>query len=130
MEIRQKEPEAIGRSKPLPYCDFWSRSSKLLLSSVNRGWRGLSAELRSHSQSFFPWRGPQTDTHIIVDIIGSESLVTRRATGIVDRYVSPISSNGWIPTTQVLADGCQAISSDFGLNLQVADVPTSIASNK
>lgn len=89
MEIRQEEPEAAGRNKPQPYCDFWkSRSSKLLLSSVNRGWCGLSAELRSHSQSVFPWRGSQTDTHITVDISGSESLVTRRATGIVDRYVS------------------------------------------
>jgi AraC family transcriptional regulator len=89
MEIRQEEPEAAGRNKPQPYCDFWkSRSSKLLLSSVNRGWSGLSAELRSHSQSIFPWRGPQTDTHITVDIGGNESLVTRRATGIVDRYVS------------------------------------------
>jgi AraC family transcriptional regulator len=37
MEIRQVVPEAAGRNKPLPYCDFWSRSSKLLLSSVNRG---------------------------------------------------------------------------------------------
>jgi AraC family transcriptional regulator len=89
MEIRQEEPEAAGRNKPLPYCDFWkSRSSKLLLSSVNRGWCGLSAELRSHGQSVSPWRGPQTDTHITVDMSGSESLVTRRATGIVDRYVS------------------------------------------
>jgi len=89
MEIRQEEPETAGRNKPQPYCDFWkSRSSKLLLSSVNRGWSGLSAELRSHGQSVFPWRGPQTDTHITVDMSGSESLVTRRATGIVNRYVS------------------------------------------
>ena len=43
MEIRQEEPEAAGRNKPQTFCDFWeSRSSNLLLSSVNRGWRGLS----------------------------------------------------------------------------------------
>jgi AraC family transcriptional regulator len=89
MEIRQEEPESVSRNKPQPYCDFWqSRSSKLLLSSANRGWCGLSAELRRHGQSVFPWRGPQTDTHITVDLSGNESLVTRRATGIVDRYVS------------------------------------------
>jgi AraC family transcriptional regulator len=56
--------------------------------SANRGWCGLSAEVRRHGQSVFPWRGPQIDTHITVDISGGESLITRPATGIVDRYVS------------------------------------------
>lgn len=94
MEIRREEPEAAN--KPEPYCDFWKRRwSKLLLSSVNRGWCGLSAELRSHGQSVFPWRGHPTDTHITVDLSGSESLVTRRATGIVDRYVS-MRGTAWL----------------------------------
>ena len=58
MEIQQEQPGAAGRNEPQPYCDFWeSRPSKLLLSSANRGWCGLSAELRSHGQSVFPWRG-------------------------------------------------------------------------
>jgi AraC family transcriptional regulator len=100
MELRQQPPEAASQNNPLPYCDLWTRSSKLLLSSVDRGWSGLSAELRRHGQSVFPWRGPQSDTHIVVDIMGGESLITRRATGIEDKYVSRrgtawLSPPGW-----------------------------------
>src|SRR4029450_3943965 len=45
-------------------------------------------------------RGPQSDTHIVVDIMGGESLITRRATGIEDKYVSRrgtawLSPPGW-----------------------------------
>jgi AraC family transcriptional regulator len=129
MEIRQEEPEAAGRNKPQPYCGFWkSHWSKLLLSSVNRGWCGLSADLRSHSQSFFPWRSPQTDTHITVDISGSESLVTRRATGIVDRYVSRrgmawLCPSGW-------GEGSIDIAGDLPGIMHLYISPSQLSPNK
>jgi AraC family transcriptional regulator len=71
MEVRQEEPEAAN--EPRPYCNFWKRRwSKLLLSSVNRGWRGLSAELRSHGQSVFPvWHPALFDFALYVCIVTS-----------------------------------------------------------
>jgi len=63
-------------------------SAGLLLSSADRGWSGLSAELRCHSKGVIPWKGPQSDTEICVDVCGNGSLVTRRAAGIKDRRVA------------------------------------------
>jgi AraC family transcriptional regulator len=60
----------------------------LLLSSSDRGWSGLSAELRNHDKGVIDWSGPSSDTEICVDICGNGSLVTRRATGIEDRRVA------------------------------------------
>jgi AraC family transcriptional regulator len=63
-------------------------SAGLLLSSADRGWSGLSAELRNHSKGVIGWRSPQSDTEICVDVCGNGSLVTRRAAGIEDRRVA------------------------------------------
>jgi AraC family transcriptional regulator len=60
----------------------------LLLSSADRGWSGLSAELRNHGKGVIAWSGPSSDTEICVDICGNGSLVTRRAAGIEDRRIS------------------------------------------
>jgi hypothetical protein len=54
MEIRQQEPEAAGQNKPLPYCDFWNRSSKLLLSSVNRGGPACQLNCAGTARAFSP----------------------------------------------------------------------------
>ena len=90
MDTRQKQPAASGRNEPQAYCDFWQKlgQTKLLLSSKNRGWSGLSAELRAHGKSVIPWGGSLSDTEVFVDIRGSGSLVTRRASGIADRIVT------------------------------------------
>jgi len=50
----------------------------VLASSVDRGWSGLSAELRSHSHGVIAWANAQPDTEICVDVCGSGSVVTRR----------------------------------------------------
>jgi len=63
-------------------------SAGLLLSSADRGWSGLSAELRNHRKGVIAWRSPQPDTEICVDVCGNGSLVTRRAAGIEDRKVA------------------------------------------
>jgi AraC family transcriptional regulator len=60
----------------------------LLLSSGDRAWSGLSAELRSHGKGVIAWRTSQSDTEICVDLCGNGSLVTRRAAGIEDRRVA------------------------------------------
>jgi AraC family transcriptional regulator len=57
----------------------------LLASSADRGWSGLSAELRSHDGGVIAWSNTQPDTEICVDVRGSRSVVTRRGGGIIDR---------------------------------------------
>ncbi|MGY4223218.1 AraC family transcriptional regulator [Bradyrhizobium sp. USDA 4503] len=89
MEIRREQP-AGASVEPQPHGDRWqSRGpTKLLLSSMNRGWSGLSAEVRTHGKSVIPWQGTQSDTEICIDIRGNGSLITRRASGIVDKKVT------------------------------------------
>ena len=72
----------------------------LLLSSADRGWSGLSAELRNHSRGVCAWKGLKTDAELCVDVRGNGSLVTRRVAGIEDRQVSSrgmiwLSPPGW-----------------------------------
>jgi len=63
-------------------------SAGLLLSSAERGWSGLSAELRSHSDDIVAWKSTQPDTEISVDMRGNGSVVTRRGGGIFERTVA------------------------------------------
>ena len=59
------------------------------ISSTDRGWSGLSAQLCTVvSKGVIPWRTPQSDVRICVDVEGNESLVTRRAPGIESRIVA------------------------------------------
>jgi AraC family transcriptional regulator len=60
----------------------------LLASSADRGWCGLSAELRRHSSGVIKWRNAHPDTEICVDVRGSGSVITRRGGGIIDRRVA------------------------------------------
>jgi AraC family transcriptional regulator len=60
----------------------------LLASSADRGWAGLSAELRSHSDGIIAWKNTQPDTELCVNVRGSGSVITRRGGGIVDRTVA------------------------------------------
>ena len=58
-------------------------------SSADRGWSGLSAQLcTTVRKGVIPWRTPQSDIRICVDIHGNESLVTRRAPGVESRIVA------------------------------------------
>jgi AraC family transcriptional regulator len=63
-------------------------SARLLVSSADRGWSGLSAELRSHSAGVIAWKNTQPDTEICVVICGNGSVITRQGGGIVDRTVA------------------------------------------
>jgi len=84
-------------------------SAGLLLSSAGRGWSGLSAELRDHSKAVIAWRGSRSNVEICVDLIGNETLVTRRAAGIEDRRVASrgtiwLSPPGWQEGSLELAE--------------------------
>jgi AraC family transcriptional regulator len=60
----------------------------VLASSADRGWSGLSAELRSHGEGVIAWKNPEAEVEICVDVRGSGSVITRRASGVVDRAIS------------------------------------------
>jgi AraC family transcriptional regulator len=60
----------------------------LLVSSADRGWAALSAELWSHGDGVIAWKSTQRDTEICVDIYGNGSVITRRGGGIFDRTVA------------------------------------------
>jgi AraC family transcriptional regulator len=60
----------------------------VLASSAGRGWSGLSAVLRSHGEGVIAWKNPEADIEICVDMHGGGSVVTRRASGIVDRTIA------------------------------------------
>jgi AraC family transcriptional regulator len=60
----------------------------LLASSADRGWSGLSAELRSHSGGVIAWENALVGTEMCVDVRGSGSVITRRGHGISDCTVA------------------------------------------
>jgi AraC family transcriptional regulator len=84
-----------ARTDPLEKGSEKYGSAGLLLSSADRGWSGLSAELRTHSKDVIAWTGSQSDVEICVDLNGNGSLVTRRAAGIEDRRV-PSRGTIWL----------------------------------
>jgi AraC family transcriptional regulator len=59
----------------------------LLASSADRGWRGLAAELRSHTEGA-AWDTPSPDAEVCVVLGGSRSLITRRLDNVTDHTVS------------------------------------------
>src|SRR5260370_22696619 len=70
----------------------------MLSSSADRGWSGLSAKLcTTIRRGVIPWRTPQSDIRICVDIRGNESLVTRRAPGLESRIIARRGTVGLSP---------------------------------
>ncbi|WP_245334686.1 helix-turn-helix domain-containing protein [Bradyrhizobium mercantei] len=129
MEKRPQRP-AASRTEPQPYCDVWRTTgrSKLLLSSMSRGWSGLSAELRAHGKSVIPWRCAPSDVEVFVDIRGSGSPVTRRAAGIEDRNVTRrgtvwLSPVGW-------RDGLIDIADDLPEIMHIYLTPSQFSPSK
>ena len=76
-------PVAVHRSGVEKY-----GSTGVLASSADRGWSGLSAHLRIHSNGVIAWKNTQPDTEICVAIRGSRSVITRQGGGIFDRTVA------------------------------------------
>jgi AraC family transcriptional regulator len=89
MEVLQEQPAAASHNEPWPYFDFWGNHGPVNLASTstNRGWSGLSAQLCSVGKAVFPWRTPQSEIRICVDVRGNKSFIARRAPGIESRIV-------------------------------------------
>jgi AraC family transcriptional regulator len=87
-------PKAHGsafRVAPVAACRYGDDKygpAGLLESSADRGWSGLSADLRSHSNGVIAWKNTQPDTEICVDMRGNGSVITRQGGGIFDRTVA------------------------------------------
>jgi len=76
----------------------------VLASSVDLGWSGLSAELRTHERGVFTWKNTKPETEICVAIRGSNSLVTRLGGGVVDRTVAQQGTVWLCPPEEHLID--------------------------
>ena len=83
MRISQEKPRAVCRYGFEKY-----GPAGLLISSADRGWSGLSAELRSHSDGIVALNITRPDTEICVDIRGNGSVVTRQGGGVFERTVA------------------------------------------
>jgi AraC family transcriptional regulator len=91
MKVWRTSGVRISQEKPVAVCRYGVDKygpAGLLVSSADRGWSGLSAELRSHSDGVIAWKSSQSDTEICVDIHGNGSVITRRGGGIFDRTVA------------------------------------------
>ena len=60
----------------------------LIASSVDLGWSGLSAALRTHGRGVIEYQGAESGAEICVAICPSNSLVTRLTGGVVDRTIA------------------------------------------
>ena len=84
MEIQHDQSAPVSRHGLEPY-----GFEEVLSSSTNRDWSGLSAQLCTNvRKGVIPWRTPQSDIRICVDVHGNESLVTRRAPGVESRIIA------------------------------------------
>jgi len=90
MEMQPEQPAAAGRYEPWPHRGVWEHvcPGKLLLSSADRDWRGLSAELCTARRGVIPWRTPQSDIRICIAGRSNEAIVTRQAPGIESQIIA------------------------------------------
>ncbi|MGY4625341.1 helix-turn-helix domain-containing protein [Bradyrhizobium sp. USDA 4486] len=90
MEMQSDQPAAAGCYEQWPHRGVWDRDcpGKLLLSSADRGWSGLSAELCTARRGVGPWRTPPSDIRICVAIRSNQTTLTRRAPGIESQIVA------------------------------------------
>jgi AraC family transcriptional regulator len=78
------QKESVGS---LEYgCEKYGRQG-MLASSLEFGWSGLSAALRTHSNGVITWN-TQPETEVCVAIRPSNSVVTRSSSGVVDRTIA------------------------------------------
>ncbi|WP_342733160.1 AraC family transcriptional regulator [Bradyrhizobium sp. B117] len=86
----QSVQSAAGRYEAWPHRGAWERDcpGQLLLSSANRSWFGLSAELCTARRGEFPWRTPHSDIRICVATRSSHTIVTRQAPGIESQIIA------------------------------------------
>jgi hypothetical protein len=125
VEIRQERATTMGQNEPRPYCDFLQRhgSTKLLSSSIDRGWLGLSAELRTHRKSVVPWTGPRSDAEVCVDIRGSGCSSRREPPGAWIRLLPAAARSGCAPLAGGKAQSRSPMCSEVQLEIIAAERP-------
>jgi AraC-like DNA-binding protein len=113
LDVILEQPPAVNRNEPEPCRDSWTAGgqTKLVLSSKNRGWSCLTAELRYLGKGVNPWRGALSDIEVCVDVCGNGSLVTRQASGIQDSTVA-LRDTVWL-TPPNWHEGSIAIANDL-----------------
>jgi AraC family transcriptional regulator len=86
----EMQPTVAGRYEPWPHRGVWEYvcPAKVLLSSADRGWSGLSAELCTARRGVIPWRTPQSDIRICIAVRSNEAIVTRQAPGIESQIIA------------------------------------------
>ncbi|WP_439374737.1 helix-turn-helix domain-containing protein [Bradyrhizobium sp. DASA03120] len=90
MEMQSEQAPAAGRYEQWPHRGVWAREcpGKLLQSSADRGWSGLTAELCTAKRGVGPWRTPQSDIRICVATRSNQTILTRQAPGIESQIVA------------------------------------------
>jgi AraC family transcriptional regulator len=113
MEMQAKQSTAAGRYEPWPHRGVWQFvcPGKVLLSSADRGWNGLSAELCTAGRGVIPWRTPPSDIRICIAVRSNEAIVTRQAPGLESKIIARQGAVWLSPP------GLQAGSVDFAEEL-------------
>ena len=124
MEIRQEEPEAAGRNKPQPYCDFWEavRRSCCYLLSIEAG-AACQPNCAVTARAFSPGGVPKPIPMITVDISGSES--TCHATG--DRHRRSDTSRGVVRPGSLRLVGSEG---SIDITGDLPGIPASLSSRR
>jgi len=76
----------------------------LLASSVDLGWSGLSAELRTHAGGVLAWKSTQPETEVCVAIRASNLPITRVGGGVVERAIARQGTVWLCPPEEHLVD--------------------------
>ena len=76
----------------------------LLASSVDLGWSGLSAELRTHTGGVLTWKSTKPETEVCVAIRANNLPVTRVGGGVVDRAIARQGTVWLCPPEEHLVD--------------------------
>ncbi|TWI68460.1 AraC family transcriptional regulator [Bradyrhizobium huanghuaihaiense] len=112
MELQAKQPTVEARHETWPPRSVRKPvCATLLLSSADRPWSGLSADLCTARKGEIPWRTPQSDIRICVAVRSAKTIVTRKAPGIESQLVAEQG------TVWLSPPGMQEGSIDFAQNI-------------
>jgi AraC family transcriptional regulator len=76
----------------------------VLASSVDLGWSGIAAELRTHDRGVIEWKSARSETELCIAISPSNSPVTRLGGGVVDRTIAQRGTVWLCPAEEHLID--------------------------
>jgi AraC family transcriptional regulator len=95
-------PKEPVKSCPMGFDLYGSHG--LLASSVDLGWSGLAAELRTHPRGVIEWKSTTRETELCVAIDPVNAPVTRLGGGVVDRTIAQRGTVWLCPAEEHLVD--------------------------